>query len=261
MTAYSQQLQANKVAHAAADALESSAMSAISLAFLDYENGILNRQQIRHKLEAIIRSAYRTSAAIASQATTTAAGLPGWTPTPVFNNEYLQSLLSDVRRNLRTYKADPTSQRRALLNVQLSASVAAERGFTDQTVSGYTELKDFGYKLLKIWVADYTTGEPCAVCDSLNGETISVDEHFPSPHGTGKVYINLQGPPRHPRCRCRIVVLIQSLENLFEQIDLQQPGITLATPMLSTKQIQKSTSGIISSVKKVLRSIITGLKK
>lgn len=262
MASYAQQIQDSLTAHAAADAIEASAVQSVAQAFQDYENGFLTRQSIRYRLESIIRSSYRASAAVAAQHIAAQSDLPGWPPVSTFNNDYLQSLLSDVRRNLRDYKAgepDSAAARRAILNIQLSASVAAERGYTDQVTDSAKELQGFGYQLKKTWAANYEDNDPCIQCDSLNGTVISYDEQFP--HHSARVYINLQGPPAHPRCHCRIVLLVVSLENAFEAIDLHRPSTTSPPTMLSTSQVKKISHSVLTSIKAVLRSIISLRKK
>lgn len=262
MSSFAQQIQDSRTAHAAADAIEASAMQSVVQAFQDYENGFLTRQSIRHRLESIIRSSYRASAAVAAQHLVSQSDLPNWTPVATFSNDYLQSLLSDVRRNLRDYKAgEPGSAatRRAILNIQLSASVAAERGYTDQITDGAKQLRDFGYQLKKTWAADYDDNEPCSQCDDLNGTVIEYDSQFP--HHSAKVYINLQGPPAHPRCHCRVVLLISALENGFDSIDLKRPSTSSAPTLISSTQVKKISRSMLTSIKAVLRSIISLARK
>lgn len=261
MPSFGTQIQAAQAAHLAVDAIESQAVQAIQNAFSQFDARLLTKQSIRHQIEATIRAAYRSSASIAANATASASDLPGWTPAPVFNTDYLQNLLKDARRNIAAYKkAEPGSpaQRKAVLNVQLGAGVAAERGYTDQNIAGYGELEDFGYQTIKLWMANYVNHTPCPICNDLNGTQIGLHDDFSAPPGSGKVYLNLQGPPRHPRCQCKIVILVKTLENAFDSVNLDHPGSV--PQMMSTDQIKKIPKAFLQSIIAVLKSIIAAVR-
>lgn len=95
----------------------------------------MNAQTVRYRLEAIVRAAYRTSAAVAAEHTARQSEIPGWYPQgQIFNTQYLKDLISDIRRNLRDYKSsdkEDKARRKALLRMQHSAGVGAQRGYTD----------------------------------------------------------------------------------------------------------------------------------
>lgn len=72
------------------------------------------------------------------------------------------------------------------------------------TIHGYATVA-------KKWVV--TSDKPCGMCEALDGSIVGVTEEFDrrANTGTGKlrpVYLDLQGPPRHPNCRCQIQLVV-----------------------------------------------------
>lgn len=256
MASFRQQLDLAEAARIAVSSLEAQSRREINEIFVQWELGNLTNQTVRYRLEAVIRDAYRTSAAVAYQAAQQNSGLEGWTPAVTFNTEYLQDLLSDVRRNLRDYKASAQTEkdrRRAVSRIEHSAGVAAQRGYTDQTIAAYTELEDFGYQLRKVWVANFIDNVPCPSCTRLHGTQIGLHEMFREESGEPGVYRDLIGPPRHPRCQCKIVVLVLTLENAFDKLDIVDPPA--APQFMTTEQVKKMPMAIFKSVVAVLRTI------
>jgi hypothetical protein len=109
----------------------------------------------------------------------------------------------------RTFAASTLVERsaQALSNrAAASASSLVNRSYTD-------------YQLLKappgsykMWVANFQrANSPCLTCAALHGTTIPLQEEFdPEMSFESKppaIYQNLLGPPRHPNCRCRIVIV------------------------------------------------------
>lgn len=257
MAGFAAQLEAARQAHLAASALELTVRQQIAQAFTDWESGSYTAQSIRYRLEAIVRSAYRTSAAVAAQHAARQSGIPDWAPSEVFRTDYLDSLISDVRRNLREYKASDrgeVARRRAVLRVQHSAGVAAQRGYTDAMIQSYTELEDFGFRLRKLWLANFTNNTPCEFCTALHGTEVGLNEEFPSGENRLKVYGDLKGPPRHPRCRCYLAILTVTLENAFEPLDIEVPG-TPATTM-TTDDVKRMPARVFEAVVKTLQKVM-----
>lgn len=255
MTSFRQQLDLAEAARIAVAALETSSRQNIEEIFQQWEAGDLTNQTVRYRLEAVVRTAYRSSASISRQTAMQNSGLEPWTPAETFNSEYLQDLLSDVRRNLRDYKVsaqDEKARRRAVFRISHSAGVAAQRGYTDQTIAAYTELEDFGYNLRKVWVANFVDNTPCPSCVRLHGTSVGLHEFFMDESGPG-VYRDLMGPPRHPNCQCKIVVLIRTLENAFDTLDIATPPPT--EQMMSTDAVKLMPKSIFKSVVAVLKSI------
>jgi hypothetical protein len=257
MSGFAEQIEAARVAHNAATAIEASARKQMADAFEQWDAGNLSAQSVRHRLEAIVRAAYRGTAAVAIQHTSQQSGLPNWKPKGVFTSNYLTSLIADIRRNLRDYKVSPKEEadrRRAILRMQLSGAVAAQRGYTDALIESYAELEALGYQLRKVWMANFVNNTPCAICTGLHGTSVGLREEFKvRPSDTSKVYINLQGPPRHPNCRCYLVILVVDLTNALDEIDVDQPEPGQTT--MTTEQVKSIPKRIFDAIVKSLRLI------
>lgn len=244
MTSYGDQIAAARTAHQAASSIEAQARNNIQAAFDAWDRGEYDAQTIRHRLEAVIRQAYRASATLAAQFTARQSGLPQWKPSgTVFTSDYLSSLIKDVQRNLREFKSSPRDDpdyRRHILRLQHAAGVAAQRGYTDALIESYSELEDLGYVLQKVWLANFINNTPCETCTALHGTSIGLREEFKvQASDTAKVYLNLQGPPRHPRCRCYLCILVTDLTNVGEELDVDHPSTSHPSPSMSTDDVKK----------------------
>jgi len=258
MAGFADQLQAARQSHLAATAIELSVRQEIAETFGAWDRGELTAQSVRWKLEAIVRSAYRSSASLASAHAQREAGIPGWKPTGVFNTDYLKALIQDVRRNLRDYKASDRGEvalRRALFRMQHSAGVAAQRGYTDGMIAAYSELADFGFRLRKVWLANFVDNTPCDYCRALHGTEVGLHENFPTGSNKLKVYGDLKGPPRHPRCRCYLAILIVSLDNALDALDIEKPPAAPQT--MTTDDVKSMPTLIFRAVVKTLRRIVS----
>ncbi len=261
MASFGDQLRAAQQAHLAASALEAVVRQEISTVFDDWDRGLYDAQSVRWKLESIIRNAYRSSASVASAHSSRSSGIPDWVPAEVFNSDYLQNLISDVRRNLREYKASDrgeVARRRAILRMQHSAGVAAQRGYTDEMIAAYSELEDFGFRLRKVWLANFRGNSPCEHCRALHGTEASLHDEFPTLKNDLKVYGDLLGPPRHPRCRCYLAILVVSLENALETLDIEDP--TPAPQTMDTDDVKRMPRGVFAAVIAALRKIMTFIR-
>ncbi len=262
MASFGEQIEASRVSHLAVRALEVSVRLQISDAINAWERGEFTAQSIRWELERIIRDAYRSAAAVGVSHVSGQSGIPGWRPVGVFNTDYLQGLLADVRRNLREYKAsakDDTARRRAISRLAHSAGVGATRGYTDSVLETNRELRDFGFMVRKLWAANFENNTPCEFCQALHGTEVPLDHDFPTDRNILKVYGDLKGPPRHPRCKCRLIVIHVRLENLFESLDLEDPTDG-STDTLSTTEIQAMPESVFRLVTRGLRKIIRWVK-
>jgi len=246
--------QASRIATAA---LEASSRAEILHLFDDWDSGRESGNTIHWRLQAVVREAYRTSAAIARGVAQQSSDLPDWQSHEVFNTDYLQALLVDVRKNVRDYKAGNLSRDSAVLRIQHSAGVAAQRGYTDQTIASYTELQDFGFELRKYWVANFVNNDPCPACRSLHGSWVGLHEDFKAETSTG-IYRDLIGPPRHPRCQCRLYVFIVSLENAFEHPNFENPQDS--PQMMSVADVQKMPESLFKSIRNSLRAVLRFLR-
>jgi hypothetical protein len=262
VASFGEQIEASRQSHLAVRALEESVRLQVEAAFLDWENGDETNQSIRWRLERIVRDAYRSAAAVGVAHTSAQSGIPGWRPVGVFNTDYLQGLLADVRRNLRDYKKssrDAVARRRAVSRIEHSAGVGATRGYTDATLETNRELRDFGYMVRKLWLANFVNNVPCEFCQALHGEEVGLDEDFPTDSNLLKVYGDLKGPPRHPRCKCRLVILHVRLENLFERLNVEDPRDG-TTNTMSTSEIQALPKGVFGTITRGLRKVIRFLR-
>lgn len=265
MASFGDQLAAARVAHLTATAIETQARSMINTAFDKWDKGELNARSVRHELENVVRAAYRSSAAIASNHASSQTDIPGWKPSSAtFLTPYLTDLVKDVQRNLRTYKESGKTEparRRAILNMKHSAGVAAQRGYTDSIIASYGELADKGYTLIKVWVANFKDNTPCPICHGLHGTEAPLRSPYPfSANSKVKVYRDLMGPPRHPQCRCYIVVLIRTLDNAFEKVDLDAPVATNEPDSLSSGDVAKLPLATFMGVVKSLQAMVAYIR-
>lgn len=260
MASYGEQIAAARTAHLVAIRLEAQARKDVEAAFTAWEAGELDAQSIRYRLESIIRSAYRTSAAVAIEFSAKQSGLPNWKPSgSVFRTEYLDSLIRDVRRNLREFKIsdrDDAARRRHVLRVQHSAGVAAQRGYTDALIESYAELEALGYQLRKVWMANFVNNTPCPTCRSLHGKSVGLRENFKFKlSDSAKVYMNLQGPPRHPRCQCYLCILVTDLTNVDEVLDVDEPEDAEPNTSMTTDDVKKLPKKVFLAVVNSFRSL------
>lgn len=259
MPSLREQLQTHESSILATASLEAASRASISRIFAEWSNGLHSNRSVRYRLEHVIREAYRTSAAVARGVAERNSDLPDWKSNEVFNTDYLQDLLADVRRNLREYKAGNLSSAQAIFRMEHSAGVAAQRGYTDQIIASYAELEDFGMRLQKYWVANFVDNDPCPACRRLHGTSVGLNESFRAETGEPGVYRDLAGPPRHPRCKCRLFIFSKTLENAFEEPNFAQPqGSPL---MLSTADVKKMSKGIFASVVASLKAILATIRR
>lgn len=117
---------------------------------------------------------------------------------PELNNVYVQKLNDDLRMSLKDPNLlDQEKSRRA----GLAAVSAANRAYTDMQLSVYESIPNRIVE--KVWItAD--DEKICPGCAALDGTVAGLDKEFPIPAGF-KPYQDLQGPPLHVNCRCRII--------------------------------------------------------
>jgi hypothetical protein len=262
MASFGEQIEASRVTHLGVRALEQRVREQVEEAWQAWERGEESAQSIRWRLEAIVRSAYRAAAAYGVAHVSAQSGIPGWRPVGVFNTDYLQGLLADVRRNLREFKASdrgPVARRRAISRIEHSAGVGATRGYTDAVLETNRELKDFGYRLRKLWLANFVNNTPCDFCQALHGTEVALDESFPTDANLLKVYGDLKGPPRHPRCKCRLVILHVRFDNFFERLNIETPELA-DNDTITREEIQAMPRGLFDTFTNGLRKLIGWLK-
>lgn len=260
MSSFSDQLQAGKNAHIAIQALDSAARQQVNAVIAAWEAGEVDDRSVHLKIEAVVKNSYRSAGAVAVQVTISQANIPNWKPTLITQSTYLKALNFDVRKNIRDYKNSDKGEavrRRLLMRLEYSAQVGTQRGYTDSLISSYGELKSFGYNLRKVWLNTLDGHTPCVFCAALHGVEVNLNDDY-SDGGKLKVYINLQGPPRHPRCQCYLVILTVALENAFDKLDVGKPSVTPS--MLSTDSIKAMPKAIFISVVKTLQKILKNIR-
>jgi len=265
MASFGEQFEASRKTNQAIRALEVSVRMRIAEAFADWVDGRHSDQSVRWAMEAIIRDAYRSAAAVGLAHLSAQAGVPRWKPTgmrvEVLRSAYLDGLLEDVRKNLREYKAGPhddAARARFVSRIAHSAGVAASRGHTDALLRGARELVDtYGFVVRKVWRANFVNHVPCELCGALEGTEVGLGEEFPSDNRL-KVYGDLKGPPRHPRCMCWLVILIEGLENYNDSTT--EDSTTSERETLSTDEVQKMSPGFFVKIVHWLRKLVRTLR-
>lgn len=96
--------------------------------------------------------------------------------------------------------------------VQAALTTAIQRGSTDASQAIYTEYQNTtGHPgLMKEWRT--TSTDPCGMCEALHGNRVGITAEFDHNATTSdkdyrRVWRNLSGPPRHPHCRCQLVLV------------------------------------------------------
>lgn len=189
------------------------------------------------------------------------AHLPGWEPEYPDVSVLQRSILSDVRRNFRDYWFGPRLEehrKKANLLLDLSLTTLLRQAYSDALLSAYSELEDRGYEVLKQWNANFVNNTPCDSCVKLHGQRLPLDKEFPF-DGKHKhpVYGVLLGPPRHPRCKCYLSIIIVDPDVLIENEDYDEVvGDDIPRPSQSW-----STEKIQSLPIRVFKKIMQGLRK
>jgi len=104
------------------------------------------------------------------------------------------------------------ARRRLSVRASAAAAVAVHRGYTDGQSSVHDALKAAHpyLRLTKRW--EVRSATPCPACAALHGTTVDLDAQFDATAGRTadysppRVWQDLHGPPRHPNCRCRLVL-------------------------------------------------------
>lgn len=269
MASFGDQFEASRRANLAVRAMEVEVRIQVAEAFAAWARGEYTDQSIRWRLEAVVRDAYRASAAIGISHIAAQAEIPRWTPKwlpkGVVKSSYLNGLVADVQRNLRDFKASPQSVEdltRAVSRIAHSAGVAAARGQTDALLRSAKELAErHGFILRKVWMANFINHTPCELCADLHMTEVGLDEEFPAGNKL-KVYGDLKGPPRHPRCVCRLVILIVGLENYLEEdAEITSDEPTPAPETMTTETVQNLRKGFFLSVVGWLQKLVRFLRR
>lgn len=116
-------------------------------------------------------------------------------------------------RLVTTRQAIDRATGRLGVRVLASAVNAVHRGYSDAQLALYAEFAEQhpGFALQKRW--EVRSATPCTHCKALDGQIIDLTQQFDHTLTTDdtaplKVYRDLHAPPRHPNCRCRLVLEI-----------------------------------------------------
>lgn len=125
---------------------------------------------------------------------------------PKLDNSYIDRIMEDLSKSLND---DLLSDEIKVNRASMTASIAANRGYTDMNLAMYADVSS-DHVVKKVWVANKgLTPPPCKYCLKLDGTKVAFDQPFPVPRGS-KPYIDLQGPPSiHPHCRCRLSIVVE----------------------------------------------------
>lgn len=112
-------------------------------------------------------------------------------------------------RVLTTNAALKRAVRRLGVHVNAAGGAALHRGYSDTQLALYDDYRRLNpfVVLRKRWAV--TASDPCGTCAALDGTIVALGvefDHTADPRGIG-VYRDLHGPPRHPFCRCRLVLV------------------------------------------------------
>ena len=227
MASYLEQFEAARVTNLAVRGLEATSRKSVETIFLAAASGELSINELRVRVLSQLRSSYRSSAALGLAHISRQIGVQRWQPVSlepgVLNSDYLRSLVRDVGRNVRAFQSgeqDSQAKRDLLSRLSHSVGVAAARGYTDALIMAAVELEeDHGFILKKIWRANFDDHTPCPMCAELNGTSVPLNKEFKTDANRLKVYGDLKGPPRHPRCMCWLVILVDGLDTYLDDIE------------------------------------------
>ncbi len=122
---------------------------------------------------------------------------------PKMTQTYIDKLVTDLSNSFQDPNMTPEEKAR---RAGLAAVSLANRAYSDMQLLVFNQVSFENQVVVeKIWVVNrHAATPPCAQCIALDGTVVAVDSEFMVAIGY-KVYSDLQGPPLHPNCRCRLL--------------------------------------------------------
>lgn len=123
------------------------------------------------------------------------------------------------------------TMRRLGVRVNAAGAAAVHRGYSDGQLAEHADAEDY-IALVKRW--EVRSANPCPACRALHGTVLPLDAEF-DPLASDdpgfippRTYRDLTVPPRHPNCRCRIVIELSPASGDLRQT-LDDTRLTSAT--------------------------------
>lgn len=119
------------------------------------------------------------------------------------------------RRAARARQEMERAGRRLSNRARAAGSVVASRAYTEAQLTHMQEIQEAnpGVAIRKVWVTSFGANT-CGTCAALHGTVLDLDVEYD--HGQSfttkppAVYQDLNGPPRHPSCNCRVSIYLES---------------------------------------------------
>ena len=247
------------------NAVESAQQLRVDSLFSRYQSGLITYGTLRTELIRQAHAGFVAGGSVAAQHISGLIdhqGITGYrAPAALEQSPVLDRILSDLVANLEAHRdsaRDETSFRRLKFRAGLGIQTAARRGFTENQLAAAHTLAAQGAQMRKMWLCSFTSNTPCASCLKLHGADVAFDEEFD--HGdehAPKIFLGLQGPPRHPNCHCYMVVYLE-----VPDMSVSIPGTPFKKDekYMSVKDVRKLPKAVFTAALTTLR-LIAGILK
>ena len=185
--------------------IEEVARERLANILLDYRDGYINPRAIRFRVAGVIRAAYKASEELAAQFANEHVGSGLGKFKKTVTSDYLKNLILDANAALREFHATDRSDTEwngIARRLGLSTGNAAIRGYGDGLLAAGRAAELSGNVMRKRWITE-TESNVCPFCAALDGKEVGVMVGF----GFPTLYGNDLSPPRHPNCRCSLILV------------------------------------------------------